>query len=319
MFRKSILLTACAGLSLAALGQTLHSIQERSTNIPLALGSGMPVGVWSGGAIVFVENSRSAAPVVVAFDRNGQKAAEFTLAIPGASLIKVHSGQFTRGSDGSFAIAGHAYTTDSRGTSFVAWVSADGTHQTVIRMTPYLVYSIAMASDGTIWTAGGIETPSQSSYDLVRRFDRDGKLLGSMIPSGSLNVTDIKRFVDPASNSFLAASATNVAWYSEAAQVYILFGPDGSEISRIATSSPAAKMTLHGLALCDNGKAYIGAQLHSFVPDGNGAGAIPIMTDGSAPPFIPLGHATLYGCDGSSLVAHNGHSSFAWYHISGDD
>lgn len=317
MLKKWAFLVVNLWVSVAVLGQSTQAIQEKSIVVPVVLGNGTPVGVWSGGAIVLVENSRSSAPIVRAFDRNGQKVAELKLVIPGASLIKVHSGQFARGFDGSFAIAGHAYTTDSRGTSFVAWISADGTNQTIVRMSPYLVYSIAIAPDGTIWTVGGTETDSLASYDLVRRFDRTGKLLGSMIPNGSLKITDTKRFADAASNSFLASSTSNIAWYSEAAQIYILFGLDGSEIARTQTASPGVKMTLHGLALCDDGRAYIGSQLYALPGDGTGVGVIPVTPAGGVPAFIPFGHATLYGCDGSSLVAHEGHSSFSWYGLSG--
>jgi hypothetical protein len=142
------------GLPLIASGQAAQAVQMRSVNVPFVFGSASPVGNWSGGAIIQVENSRSSAPVVQAFDRDGQKIAEFTLTIPGASLIQVHSGQFVRGADGSFAVAGHAYTTDSRGTAFAAWISADGSRQTVIRMSPYLVSSIAMAPDGAIVNTG---------------------------------------------------------------------------------------------------------------------------------------------------------------------
>ncbi len=300
------------------LAQNAQVTQEKSMTVPLAV-NGMPVGVWSGSAVVLVENSRSAAPIVRAFDKSGREVAEFALTIPGSSLIKVHSGQFVRGFDGSFAIAGHVYTNDARGTSFVAWISADGSRQTVVRLSPYLVYTIAMASDGTIWTAGGVETPSESSYDLIRRFDRNGKLLGSMISSASLKTTDAKRFVDPASNSFLAASSTNIGWYSEAAQLFVVFALDGSEIYRVATATPAVKMMLHGLAMCANGKAYIGAKLGgSLSRDANSLGVIPVTpSSGGVPPFISLGHAVLYGCDGSSLVAYNGESSFAWYNVSG--
>jgi hypothetical protein len=307
-------LFACLGLSLTISGQGVQAVQVKSITLPVVFGSMSPVGNWSGSAIIQVENPRSAAPIIRAFDRNGQKIGEFTLAIPGANLIKVHSGQFVRGSDGSFALAGHVYTADSRGTSFVAWISAGGTHQTVIRLSPYLVYSIAIAPDGTIWTVGGVEAASQRDYDLLRRFDRTGKLLGSMIPNGSLKITDTKRFVDAASESSLASSSTNVAWYSEAAGIYVLFALDGSEIARIATPNLGEKMTVHGLALCDDGRAYSGAKLRAPLDPTNALGVVQI-TGNSAPVFTSLGHSVLYGCDGSSLVAYSGQSSFAWYDL----
>lgn len=316
MSSKWVLFRFASVFSLTIWGQNLQPIQTRAINLPFTFGNTTPLGNWSGGAIITVENSRSSAPIVRAFDREGHKIAEFTLSIPGASLIKIHSGQFVRGFDGSFAIAGHAYTTDSRGASFVAWVSADGKYQSVIRMSPYLVYSIAMAADGTIWTVGGIETKQTSDYDLVRRFDRSGKLLSSIIPQSSLNVMDTKRFVDPASNSYLASSATNVAWYSEAAQIYILFGLDGAEIARITTVTPDGNMLVHGLALCDDGRAFIGAQIHG-TPSGEATktGVLSINAGGLLS-FTSFGQATLYGCDGSSLVAQGTKSTFFWYGLS---
>lgn len=210
-----------AALQMAAQGQAVALKQTRSANGPME-GNGQPVGNWSGGSLVLVSDARSSAPVFRAFDRNGQQIGELTFTLPGASLINIYSGVFARGFDGSFAISGSAYTADSRGTAFLAWVSAGGRRQTVIRTPPFIADAVTMAHDGTIWAAGFEHGKMHSGdYDVIRRFDRSGKLIGSAIPRSSLPVVDHKRFVEPAVYSYLASSRDRVGWYSEAAGIYI--------------------------------------------------------------------------------------------------
>ena len=161
--------------------------------------------------MVLVSSARSGAPVFRAFDRGGQQIAQLTFTLPGVSLINISSGRFARGFDGSFAIAGSAYSADSRGTAFLAWVSADGKRQTVVRTPPFIADAVTMAYDGTIWVAGFEHGKMHSGdYDVVRRFDRSGKLLGSMIPRSSLPIVDHKRFAEPAVYSYLASPRDRV-------------------------------------------------------------------------------------------------------------
>lgn len=56
-------------------------------------------------------------------DRNGTQVSEFKFSIPGASLINIHDNSVALGVDESLAIAGTAYSDDSRAGMFVAWVS----------------------------------------------------------------------------------------------------------------------------------------------------------------------------------------------------
>jgi hypothetical protein len=88
-------LFACLGLSLTISGQGVQAVQVKSITLPVVFGSMSPVGNWSGSAIIQVENPRSAAPIIRAFDRNGQKIGEFTLAIPGANLIRCIAGNLS--------------------------------------------------------------------------------------------------------------------------------------------------------------------------------------------------------------------------------
>src|SRR5713101_131721 len=150
-----------------------------SAQMPLTINKDR-IAVWSGGALVFVQDRFSDAPIFRILDRNGAQLSEFRFSIPGAVLINIYDNSVARGSDGALAIVGTAYSDDSRGSMFVAWVSPDGQQQTIIRTNPFFPEAVTLASDGTIWIAG--QEGRDYSRPLIRRYDKTGKLLGSFIP-----------------------------------------------------------------------------------------------------------------------------------------
>ena len=294
-------------------GQTVTLTQTRSVNGPMEV-SGEPVGNWSGGSLVLVSDASSAAPVFRAFDRNGQQIGELTFTLPGSSLINIYSGVFARGFDGSFAISGSAYTADSRGTVFLAWVSADGKKQTVIGTSPFVADAVTMAHDGTIWVAGfEHEKMHGGDYDVIRRFDRSGKLIGSMIPRSSLPVMDHKRFAEPAVYSYLASSQDRVGWYSEAAGIYIAFALNGTELERVPVKVNAG-MGVYNLAQCDDGAAFVGARVYGGPNRAPAWGILAIDPAAKKTTFLPWSKrpGIFYGCDRDSVVAGTGPGVLAW-------
>lgn len=273
-----------------------------------------PAGNWSGGALLQVEASRSASPVLRAFDRRGREISKVTLTIPDASSINVYSGRFARGFDGSVAVAGSAYTKNSRGMSFIAWVSPDSARQTVIRVSPFVAHALTIAADGSIWAAGfDNDRAYRADSHVIRRFDRTGRLIGSATPRSTLKITDAARFTDPTQYSYLASSKDRVGWFSEAAGVYIAFSLNGDELSRV-TVPPASSGHVHGLALCDDGRAFTGIDIYESPRKKTGWGVAEIDSIRGELRLMPWGHTggPLYGCDGTELVAQTNGAGVSW-------
>jgi hypothetical protein len=268
---------------------------------------GTTPGTWSGGALLLVESAKSAAPSFRTIDSRGREIDTFTFSLPGAGLVNVYSDRFARGFDGSLAVVGSAFSNDSQGIAFLAWVSPGRQEQTVVRLSPFLPRAVTVAPDGVIWTVG-VEPGDNSDYPIIRRFDRTGKLLGTAVPKGSLKVADTGRFTDPTDYSYMASAKDRVGWYSEAAGVFISFALDGGELSR-SPIPPPPDSRIHGLAMCEDGRAFLGVQLFDLSRNW-GALAIDITGRTTLIRSDQKGH--LLGCDGTSLVVQTNASSVAW-------
>ena len=265
---------------------------------------GMRVPQWAGGALVAFDSNRTSTPVLLSFDDQGNQFQAIPFTIPNAEMIDLDD--ITRGLDGSLAICGKAFDHSGSGSGFVAVIGANADKVTTVRLYPYEPVRIAIGSDGTIWTVGlmvvnGKEGgPANSSdYDVIRHFDRSGKLLDSFVPRSSIG----SHFA--VQNSRLRSASGRIGWYpgpsSGASSRFREIRSDGT-VRIFPAILLAESESITGLALTDDGKTYVttwnktnhGWQfLSTNSPDNQ-------WTQESAPP--QLTKARLFGSDGSRLV-----------------
>jgi len=307
-----VLLGVVAGQQVSPSRNADLLIPRTTVDIPFNYGRSS-VGRWSGGALLVVENAHSAAPIVRVFDRSGNVISNITFTIPGASLIHIYFGNSARGSDGTIAVGGSAYTNDSRGGTFVAWISSDGLQQRVFRVSPFAPYGVTVAADGTIWAAGrelidGEEVAPH--HHIIRRFDKTGKMLSSMIPKSSLKIYDATH---PAQKSYLVSSRDRIGWYSQSSREYIEFALDGTVLDRVKTAVIGENKLVGGVALCDNGGLFVSA----ILPSNSGAGGWEILAlDRQRGEWLSIPRSekwgVVYGCDGTNLVSTTNWSAMTW-------
>src|SRR5215469_13662013 len=101
---------------------TLTVSRTIATPFTLARGS---FAEWTGGGLVVIENRFSESPTLTTFDRGGHEVSKFSFTIPGAGLINLYDNSVAVAKDGSMALVGTAFSNDSRGATFAAWVSPD--------------------------------------------------------------------------------------------------------------------------------------------------------------------------------------------------
>jgi hypothetical protein len=287
----------------------------KSVEIPFDF-SFKPIAVWSGGALLAIDYARSAAPVVSTFDRNGESILRFTFLLPDVNHMQIRTGGFARGIDGSLALIGSAYDRDSHFT-FLAWVSSNREFRRVIRLAPFYPESVTVAYDGTVWVAGREMVAGREvnpAHQILRRYDRTGKLLSSFLSRSDVGMAEPQSW-HPAEKSRLFSSRDRVGWYSEVSNTYLDFLPDGSGLRRFPAATPDPRSFVHGFALCDNGNAFVSAQLHN--EKGAVSGWKVFALDRQRGEWDPVPRAgrwgVLYGCDGASLVAQlNGGSTISW-------
>jgi len=283
-----------------------------STEMPLTIDNDR-IAVWSGGALVFVQDRYSAAPIFRILDRNGTQVSDFRFSIPGAALINIYDNSVARGSDGALAIVGTAYSDDSRGGMFVAWVSPDGQQQTIIRTSPFLPHAVTLASDGTIWVAG--QEGRDTTRPLIRRYDKTGKLLGSFIPWSRLG-TDPHTL--PFVLSVLLPLQDGVLWYAPRAHTYFEFSSDGSVIERFK-SAPHPEHDLTFVAVCGDGGVFASTRITSEGHHQTNWGIFTLDRQRREWSLIPRNErwGRLLGCDGTGLATTTDHKTISWLEPAG--
>jgi hypothetical protein len=234
---KNGLVRALVGLCLCALSSPLCG-QPKSTfvierDIPARLS---PFTAWNGRKIIGVDTGGSQfspAPVIYSIDPNEpyRRREEFLFTIPESNGINISS-TIAGSPDGAVALFGSAYTNDSRGTTFLAWISPDRKRQVVTRVWPYSAYAIAIAADGAIWMAGflkDVDNTRTVADGVLRRYEPNGRMAASWVVQAKGN-----RRMPRATTlgSFLMASKDRVAWLTAGGE-YIEFSLDGMEITRL--------------------------------------------------------------------------------------
>ena len=215
--------------------------------------SGEPIGRWSGGAYLAIQNHSSPAPMLMVYNQSGELLQRVTIEIPGAGHLLVLSGWFARGANGYLAVVGTA--SDERlGAGFLDIISPSAESQTVVRLFPYGAEAVTFAPDGTIWTAGieNHDDPGSSQdYLILRRFDITGKQIGGAVPRSEFPVRSI-----PVGGSKLVSSKDRVGWLSPFGHRYMEFTADGKELASYAFSVPLVEV--RGFALCDDHRVWMG-------------------------------------------------------------
>jgi hypothetical protein len=142
------------------------------------------------------------------------------------------------------------------GAAFLAVISPDGTKQVLVRTDPYVAYAATFAPDGTIWTAGEELANGEElrDYSIIRRFDKDGNLLGKALPR-----TRFPEHPQPLARSRLVAARDRVGWFAPRGAQYIEFSLDGKELAAYPLASLDAN-NIAGVALCDDDTLWVSIQ-----------------------------------------------------------
>jgi hypothetical protein len=269
---------------------------------------------WSGEALVNFTSNQTAAPTLLSFDDKGGQLQPIVFTIPGAVMIDLDA--IARSPDGTLAVCGKAFDQSGRGSGFISILSPSGNQATIVRLLPYHPTGITFASVSTVWTFGleavdGKETGLD--YDVIRHFDRTGKLLGSFVPRSQLSSIFVGL------NGLLASANGRVGWYTGP-----VFGPGSRYYEFLSDGSvrnyPAIPLSkserVNGLALLSNGRTYVTTvddrnriwRLLSIAPTAEQWTQVSLPDD--------LKRAFLYGGEGQRLVFYRPGSTMTFMHVS---
>ncbi len=219
--------------------------------------------LWTGGALVWVENPFSGAPEVQVFGKDGRQMAAVPLRVPAPDVV--HTRGFARHPDGTVAACGFT-SPDSRSYEPFLWIaSPDGETLVLARTAPYCPRLVAFSTDGTVWTMGYELVDGRESnpgvnpqHGIIRRYSRTGKELGQYIPR--FTIEDKNRLV----NGYLVTVPNGVGWLSYAYEgdggAYVEVSETGEVSSYAIPAYRNPNKLMSGLAVTRSGRVFFNAQ-----------------------------------------------------------
>lgn len=271
---------------------------------------------WSHGAYVVEDNIAGQPPVFYTLNRDGDWITTARFQNPEATLFYTFT--YDRETDGTIVFSGQTETAPRVVSPFLAWTSADGKIQRMLRTDHYFPYALAVAPDDTIWTLGyemvnlDPEDPAvNKDAHVLRHFDKSGNLIGSAFPQSQFDRHQRSRLT----HALLAATRDRLGWYGTqsgtAAYTEISFDTMTRKEYPGAPSSAKYSMAV-GFAIAENGATSVSVQDGSpgartnYVLDRASSQWVPV----NVPPmggfkFTPI----LIGSDGDQLVFKYGRES----------
>lgn len=323
MLKRLVLLSFCiaaltwmaaeadvAGIRLLRIGGTenINAIDEQ-------LHRGMK---WSHGAYLVMDKIAGQPPAFYSLDRSGiwTNTAHFQ----NSELTQFGVFSYDRESDGTIVFSGETWIAPGVASPFLAWTSADGHTQRMVRTEPYFPYEVSVAPDGTIWTLG-FEMVNLNPKDpavnkeahVLRHFDRAGNLIGSAFPQSQFDRYQRTRL----DQGLLAASRDRLGWYGPREQpeaTYTEISLDTMTMKEYSGSAGNASKRhfAEGLALTEGGIASI------CIDDGSANVRTNYVLDRTSSKWLPVSvprmggfkfTPVLIGSDGDSLVFKYGRES----------
>ncbi|HYZ85792.1 MAG TPA: hypothetical protein VE621_15385 [Bryobacteraceae bacterium] len=166
---------------------------------------------FGGGYLLNIHEQLTAGPVISRIDRRGRRES-FVLALPEGSPRRIQD--WAIGSDGTIVVIGSAFNASGKVVMYGARVPLNRSLQ-VAKVWPHVPQSVALASDGFVWT--------MAAGNVLRRFDTNLELVSTK--------TVLTRVCAWHAQTTLAASRDRVGWMTKAGE-YIEFSLDGVEAAR---------------------------------------------------------------------------------------
>jgi hypothetical protein len=311
-FLIPVVASAICSTKLSAQSEKINLVAEKgTTEIPVALRQ-HTWAVWSGGALLMIEDRFTNSPRIHVIDREGKDASQFDLTIPNGGGFLVGDWGVARGLDGVITVVGMADFPERR-SGFLGIISPDGNTQKYIQLWPFRPDSVTVAADGKIWVVGTRQTPDDTTHRYPSSFciyDQNGKLLDSFIPDDGL---ETERQPGPTYSSVLIASNDRVAWYSKNAHTYSEFALDGRLITRVKSWTSLDKHPMDWLALCEDDGVFVGEQIGASSKHEARYGIFVLDRQSGDWNFTPSSHVVkIFGCEGTRLATTSDYRSISW-------
>lgn len=258
MKTKVLTLTLLAGCAMAISAPLVK--QEATVAIPRDF-TGQRLPRFKNGLVLVYDFNLAK---VWAYDRTGKTLLSLSLSVP--NTVRMHITDIAAAPDGTVAVSASAFDGDGNGAPVIFWISPAGAVTRIVRLAPFSASRVVFANDGSLWAAGriyrqeGVRFETAPEYDVLRHYDSQGRLLGSVVP----NTTFASAPQNPALYSFLIGGQNRIGFLSLDAKEYVEVSLSGKMLGdwKIHTSLPFHVGDVMGAALTASGSVFLSLPPH---------------------------------------------------------
>jgi hypothetical protein len=319
----SLLLAAATLIATSAASAQRHAVPTKRITISRNF-AGKPIPKWQNGFWAAYDHDQL--PVMIyLFDQAGKQILMTELSFP--TVIQIRIWDMTVSTTGELAVSGSSMSSTGAAVAFVAWFSPTGKVERIIRTSPFSPLRICMASDGTVWGAGREITPGsrredERPHNVLNRYDKQGRLLDSLLPRASFATYD---FEHPMLRAFLTCTNDRVGIYSTVSREWIEVSSDHvvsrwKGVDLTPDNATTANSLVTGVAWAKDGEVYISREIREPKTGRATAEFYTLNKQSAIWERIDLGDAlgprrwgALYGSDDADqLIVSTGGSTALW-------
>ena len=187
--RRTLGFFAGFGLAFAAFGagSDIEWVSTQKITMPGQVSYGLEK--WRHGHLISVDTGVVDSATFVVSDAE-DSGTVFSFSLPNTTRTWIDG--FDLDARGAVVFCGQSYSYDGRLVPFIGIREPAADEIRVIRTHPYYPKTISVAPDGTLWTSGIESEQTAGSWvvnqnaDIVRHYDRSGRLIASAIPEGQV-------------------------------------------------------------------------------------------------------------------------------------
>ncbi len=253
--------------------------------------------------------------MVASFDKSGKPLAQVYLNPTDGYMLQPTDGSIAP--DGTIAVSAIAMDREGAIASTIVWISRDGKVIRLVRTSPYGVAHVAFDDKGHLWTIGRVHDEKfrdVPKFDVLRKYDGEGRLARTLLPNDSFPASGDKRH--PAHQSFLVALPNGMGVYSATRQEWVEVSNTGDVVGRWRTPEvPKDRMILGVVTAANDGGVYVNVQSVEGTPDGEGLLRLKKISAAQAALEAVGGGGQLgyvAGTEAGQLVFSPEHGKFSW-------
>ena len=319
MKTKVLALTLLAGCS-AAVSAALVK-QEATVSIPRDF-TAQPLPRFGNGFVLAYDFHMAK---VWEYDHTGKTLFALSLSTPDATDI--HITDMAAAADGTVAVSASVLDGDGRD-PVIFWITPAGAVARIVRTAPFSASRVVFSSDGSLWAAGrtyrrqGADFSTDPQYDVLRRYDSQGRFEGSAVP----NTTFTAAPQNPALYSFLMSGPNRIGFLSLDGKEYVEVSLSGKVLGdwKINSKLPFGVGDVGGVALTPSGALFLSLAPHPTLDapyegpplyqlDKASGTLRPVELSATTPVTKPT---VLLGCDRGKLVFYSKPpASVSWFAV----